>query len=145
MSVVVRDTADDLLNTSITTPNSKNSSKNSDTSSNNSSSPVTRRQNKRKLIDIRPPNFRRPLSYVEGNNARGSVAIDQPVCTLVGYRKVNVENPATPVTELGTLSTEAEVKMSEIYAKKLLASAVSMPSLQSNTLDKRSVNIWKIS
>ncbi len=115
-------------------------SKHSDTSSqysSDSSSPRMRKNKLKFIKNIKPEAFKRPSSFIMAdsgtgsNQVRGSVAVDEKDCPLVGYRKIDT-SPAQPIVELGTLSpggNHSLLSEDSAVTKNALYNAVSMPTL----------------
>ena len=85
----------------------------------------------------------RPESIVQGESLLVS---DQPDCTLVGYRKVDISSSEfRPTVELGTLTTDSThtpllVGSGVLMQPSLLFNAVSLPTLPTSSND-RSVSL----
>lgn len=108
----------------------------SDTSSVNSgdsSSPRLRRSKLKLIKNLKPDIIKRPSSFIvsENNPSTGTVAgitAKKPDCTLVGYRKMNQDQPTY---ELGTLSPTSPVGIigADPASKTSLYATASMPTL----------------
>ena len=133
---------EDKKNTSETSASSltRKGSKHSDTSSqysSDSSSPRMRKNKLKFIKNIKPEAFKRPSSFMmaesgtASNQVRGSVAVDEKDCSLVGYRKIET-SPTQPIVELGTLSpggNHSLLSEDSAVTKNALYNAVSMPTL----------------